>query len=717
MESQEETYRVEAYELLAELENSLIELEEAPDNTDLIDSVFRAMHTIKGSGAMFGFDDIAAFTHEVETVYELVRAGRISVNKSIVGLSLLACDRIKKMVDGEALDAAEEKKILDGFRQMLLQAGVIEPDSWNPVEALEDGSRLPEDSVSDGKSRPGEESDTCETTYRIQFRPYPGLFASGTNPLCLLDQLRDLGHCTVRAMTSDIPPLEDLDPEQCYLGWDILLTTRSTIDAVKDVFIFVEDECELDFHPIEIQGDIKERRLGEILLERGDISPEMLQDALGKQKRLGEILQEDAATDKSIIESALAEQQQARHVQRARQAAQLATSVRVAADKLDTLVDLVGELVTVQASLSRKAAQEEDAELLSISEKVERLTTELRDNTMGIRMLPISTTFSKFKRLVRDLSNELGKEVILATEGGETELDKTVIERLHDPLVHIIRNSIDHGIESPESREKSGKPRQGTITLSAVHSGAEVLIRISDDGRGLDPEAIRTRAVARGLVSPDEELTEKEIFSQIFSPGFSTAEKITGVSGRGVGMDVVKRGIENIRGAIELEAVKGRGLTVTLKLPLTLAIIDGLLVEIGDTSFVIPLSAVEECRELTHEDARRANGRNVLSVRNELVPFVPLRELFGVEGGKPVIEQIVIADMDDYRIGFVVDQIVGEHQTVIKNLGKTYKDAKGVSGATILADGTVALILDVSGLAEVARKEEQRQMGAVKLEG
>jgi two-component system chemotaxis sensor kinase CheA len=382
----------------------------------------------------------------------------------------------------------------------------------------------------------------------------------------------------------------------------------------------------------------------------------------------------------------------------------------VAADKLDTLVDLVGELVTVQASLSRKAAQEEDAELLAISEKVERLTVELRDNTMGIRMLPIGTTFSKFKRLVRDLSGELGKEVVLATEGGETELDKTVIERLNDPLVHIIRNCIDHGIESPESREASQKPRHGTVTLSAVHSGAEVLIRISDDGRGLDTEGIRRKAEARGLISPDEELTEKEVYNLIFSPGFSTAERITGVSGRGVGMDVVKRGIENLRGTIEVDVDKGRGMTVTLKLPLTLAIIDGLLVQIGDTSFVAPLSAVEECRELTREDLRRANGRNVLSVRDELVPFVPLRGLFGINGGKPAIEQIVIADLEGYRIGFVVDQIVGEHQTVIKNLGKTYKDAKGISGATILADGTVALILDVSGLAEVARMEEQQQM-------
>jgi two-component system chemotaxis sensor kinase CheA len=295
----------------------------------------------------------------------------------------------------------------------------------------------------------------------------------------------------------------------------------------------------------------------------------------------------------------------------------------------------------------------------------------------------------------------------MTTEGGETELDKTVIERLSDPLVHIIRNSIDHGIELPEIREKEGKPSQGTVKLSAVHSGANVLIRISDDGKGLDPEAIRAKAVNLGIMSPEEELTEKEIFAKIFAPGFSTAEKVTDVSGRGVGMDVVKQGIDALRGTIEINSEKGRGVTVTLKLPLTLAIIDGLLVEVGETFFILPLNTVEECKELTREDLVRANGRNILNIRDEIVSFVPLRGLFGINGTKPPIEQIVIAELNGERIGFVVDEIIGEHQTVIKNLGKICKEAKGVSGATILADGTVALILDVNSLSETALLEEQ----------
>jgi two-component system chemotaxis sensor kinase CheA len=382
--------------------------------------------------------------------------------------------------------------------------------------------------------------------------------------------------------------------------------------------------------------------------------------------------------------------------------------VRVGTDKLDTLVDLVGELVTVQARLSQKAGTGHDSDLLNIAEEVERLTGELRDNTMGIRMVPIGATFSKFKRLVRDLSSELGKEVLLTTDGSETELDKTVIERLNDPLVHIIRNGIDHGIEPAGTRAAAGKSPQGTVHLSAVHSGAHVLIKISDDGKGLDPDLIRAKAVEKGLITADAELSQGEIFSQIFTPGFSTAKEVTDVSGRGVGMDVVKRSVEALRGSIEIDSKKGAGTTIILKLPLTLAIIDGLLVKIGEIYFVMPLSSVEECVELIRDEAMYRNGRHVMKVRGEIVPYVPLRELFSINGARPAIEQIVITELESHRIGFVVDEIIGQHQTVIKNLGKAYRDAKCFSGATILADGTVALILDVQGLSDVALAEERK---------
>ena len=690
MDKHREAYREEATELLTELEASLLELEEIPDDAELIGRVFRAMHTIKGSGAMFGFDDIAAFTHEVETVFDLVREGKITVTKGLVDLTLSACDQIGKMVQCEGTEETRSEEIVTAFRAML------------PVQ---DGS--PEVCTD---CDPGEEAPGESQIYRIRFRPVQDIFATGTNPLLLLDELNGLGELKVVAQTEDIPGLKELDAESCYIYWDMILSTDQGINAVRDVFIFVEDECELKIDLIddggaEEEGDYK--RLGEILVERNDVTAEKLQEVLGVQKRVGEMLVDAEVIGPEAVSSALAEQNHVRQMRQKRQDASSASSVRVAADKLDTLVDLVGELVTVQASLSQRALFQDDPELLPIAEEVERLTGELRDNAMSIRMLPIGTTFSKFKRLVRDLSGELGKEVVMRTEGGETELDKTVIERLNDPLVHIIRNSIDHGIESPETRAGAGKPGQGTVALSAVHSGANVLIRVEDDGAGLDSEAIRASAVKKGLIAQDADLPESEIFAQIFAPGFSTAKEVTDVSGRGVGMDVVKRSIEALRGSIEIDSQKGAGTNITLRLPLTLAIIDGLLVEVARTHFVMPLSIVEECVELTREDTERQNGNRIAKVRGEIVPYILLRDLFRVKGDSPEIQQIVVAEVEGNRVGFVVDQVVGEHQTVIKTLGGAYRNAREFSGATILADGTVALILDVHRLAEAALVEER----------
>lgn len=697
MDQHRQAFKEEAYELLGELETSLLELEELPEDAELIGRVFRAMHTIKGSGAMFGFDDIAAFTHQVETVFDQVRDGRIFITKEIVDLTLSACDQIKKMVDGEATVEEKAEEIVQAFKKLLHNTATSE-------ETADPSCRYEYPPTADEPQK--------EITCRIRFRPALNILSSGTNPILLLDELRALGECKVAARTDAVPLLKDLNPEACYLYWDIILTTRSGIDAVKDVFIFVEDDSELRIEIIDEEGILEAeedfRRLGEILVEKGDLSSDELTHVLESKKRIGEMLVEAKMVDQAAVEAALAEQQHIRGMHKKRQETELASSIRVAADKLDTLVDLVGELVTVQASLSQKAAFQKDPELLSMAEEVERLTGALRDNTMSIRMLPIGTTFSKFKRLVRDLSNELGKQVVLTTEGGETELDKTVIERLNDPLVHVIRNSIDHGIEDPKVREASGKPHKGTVHLSAAHCGANVVIRISDDGAGLDPQAIRTKAVERGLIAPDAEMSENELFAQIFAPGFSTAGKVTDISGRGVGMDVVKRSIESLRGFIEVDSKKDKGTTITLKLPLTLAIIDGFLVKVGQSSFVLPLSTVEECMELTREDLDRAQGRHIAKVRDEIVPYILLRDLFGIEEQPTGVEQIVVAEVDGHKVGFAVDHVIGEHQTVIKTLGRVFKNAKGFSGATILADGSVALILDVHRLADAAESKERK---------
>jgi len=699
IDTHREAFKEEAYELLSELETSLLELEERPDDNEIIGKVFRAMHTIKGSGAMFGFDDIASFTHKIETVYDKVREGIIPVTPELINITLIAKDQIRELLTASPSEAPAELAItISAFHRL-----ASEGESTTP---------LTKQSPSDGVSPPTIKTvlPNSNITYRIRFIPYADIFMTGTNPLLLLDELHSLGECKITAQIDAIPCLEDINPESCYTCWDIILTTNKGIDTIKDIFIFVEDSCEIKIDIIdtdalaEPEGDY--RKLGRILTERGDITEESLNDVLNEKKYIGEMLVEKGLITPGKIESALVEQQQIRKLKEKTQIKEETSSIRVPASKLDTLVNLVGEMVTVQARLTQTAQTFASAELASIAEEVERLTAELRDNTLNIRMLPIGSTFGRFKRLVRDLSQELGKEIELTTEGADTELDKTVIEKLNDPLVHLIRNSIDHGIETPDVRASQGKSGTGTIMLSALHSGAYVIIQIRDDGKGLDREAILSRAIDKGLASSNTEYTDNEIFKFIFQPGFSTAKQVTNISGRGVGMDVVKRAIETLRGSIGIQSEKNKGSTVTIKLPLTLAIVEGLLVVIGNDHFVLPLYLVEECVELTREDILRAHGRNIANIRGEMVPYVRLRKEFNIAGNAPPIEQIVVTGVNGDRIGFVVDKVIGEHQTVIKNLGKFYKDVEGISGATILGNGTVALIVDAPQLiknAEVAQ--------------
>ena len=695
-----DTFKEEAYELLAELESSLLELEDRPDDMELVGRVFRAMHTIKGSGAMFGFDDIAAFTHQVETAFDQVRSGRLAVSKKMISLTLAARDQIKTMLDGAGqeglVDAGVTDRLIVDFKELLGQGETMSP-APQAADAVDLSSAEDTPAAAD------------QVTYRIRFKPRQQIFANGTNPVALLHELSGLGKCEIVAHTRNVPVLEDLDPECCYIFWDMILTTALGVNAIKDVFIFVEDDCELKIEIIDhgamSGGDETYKKLGEILVERGDIALEDVQAILSTQKKVGELLVEKGLADPIQIQSALVEQQHVKETREVRKqkeelthAQEAGASIRVPADKLDVLVNLVGELVTIQARLTETAAVRQEVELLSIAEEVERLTGELRDNALNIRMLPIGTTFNKFKRLVRDLSGELGKEIEMTTSGAETELDKTVIERLNDPLVHLIRNSIDHGIESPEAREAAGKPRQGKVVLAAIHSGDSVLLTIEDDGAGLNKETIFAKAVEKGMVSPDAELSDHEIYNLIFAPGFSTASKVTSVSGRGVGMDVVKRAIDALRGSIAISSRPGEGTIISVRLPLTMAIIESLLVQIGEDRFLIPLSLVDECIELTRADVAAAHGRDMATVRGHLIPYIPLRQKFSISGIVPDIEQVVITQVNGTRVGFVVDHVIGEHQTVIKSLGRAYKNVDGMSGATILGDGSVALILDIPQL-------------------
>ncbi|MFW6005660.1 MAG: chemotaxis protein CheA, partial [Desulfonatronovibrionaceae bacterium] len=618
-----QAYMVEATELLDELEQGLLDLESAPDDPDLINRIFRAMHTIKGSGSMFGFEEIASFTHEVETLMDRVRSGELSLNDELIELLFKSRDLISDMLEDTGGDrAARAREIISGLKKN------VQPDA--DAREIEQSRAVSEGQ--DHADRDGSGDDL--TTFRIRFRPFENIFFTGTKPLALIDELFDLGICEVKsglpkdsplcrviARTDSIPPLSRMNPELCYTWWDIILTTTEDENAIRDVFLFVEDECELLIEKLtsssQIDTEEAHDKLGEILVQRGALTAEDVEEVLKLQERIGRILVQSGKVSPQEVASALAEQDIVKKAGARKKEAVQVSSIRVDSHKLDNLVDLVGELVIAQARLNQIVSEIHSPKLQTLAEEMERLSDSLRDSTLGIRMMPIGATFSKFTRLVRDLSRDLKKEIQLLTKGADTELDKTVIERLNDPLVHLLRNSIDHGIEDPAERQKLGKKRQGTITLSAAHAGGEVIIEIVDDGKGLDPEVIRQKALDRGLIQPDADMNDKDVQQLIFEPGFSTAAKVTDVSGRGVGMDVVKRGIETLRGNISVESSKGQGTKVAIKLPLTLAIIDGLEVKVGEESLVVSLSVVEECVELRTENEKK-ESRSIINLRDEI---------------------------------------------------------------------------------------------------
>jgi two-component system chemotaxis sensor kinase CheA len=673
-------FREEAREVLVDLESALLELNENRGDAELVGRVFRALHTIKGSGAMFGFENLAAFTHNLESAFDEVRNGRLEIGSELIDLTLSALDQIRAMLEeGEAgapqSDPSARAEILAKVRH--LTGRPEKPSAGDKPAAPGAGTEAGCESGTGIDAGPMRE-------WSIHFAPGAEFMLNGANPLLLLRELGQLGGLSVRASMAAVPPLGELDPERCYVSWEMVLATAAERDAIRDVFIFVEDCCDLT-----IEAAASPTSTADSIPARGQASIAAQTDSAvaGTADLTARVLEDPRATSGG---------------RRNYDAPDHASSLRVPAAKLDQFVNLVGELVTVQARLSEIAAQRDDIEVAAVSEEIERLTSSLRENSMNIRMMPIRATFEKFRRLVHDLARDLGKNVELTIEGADTELDKTVIDQLGDPLMHLIRNSMDHGVEPPDVRTARGKRPTATIHLSARHSGASVLIGVSDDGGGIDVEAVEKRAVERGLVAAGAQLTEREAFALLFQPGFSTAKQITDVSGRGVGMDVVRQRVDSLRGSIDVTSEPGLGTRVTLRLPLTLAIIDGLLVSIGEASFVLPLANILECIELTRADIERANGKHMANVRGEIVPYIRLREHFNILPPRPEIEQIMVVQTEQGHYGFVVDRVLGNCQTVIKNLGRFYRHVQVVSGATILGNGTVALILDPERLAQDA---------------
>lgn len=723
----------EASDLLEKLEDHLLKLEQSPDDVDTIAAVFRTMHTIKGSAGMFGFNAVSRFTHQAENTFDEVRNGRVAVTSELITLTLNARDHIRNMLsDPNSQELAEEteslisqfqvyllENALDGSKPAKTETAASVEKSAPQVEEKKTTTAKGDEIISFNANsvqevekpkapKKTEPEEIPEITYRISFEPDLDVFMNGTKPHALISELSEMGEVSIIPFYSSIPPLKEIDPTKCYMSWDIILTTTKSVNDIQDVFMFLDNSSKIEVKKVadSNQDSPAPKRLGEILIEKNLVTQDEITAAIGVQKPLGQILTEKKVVSVEDVQAALAEQKHLREQKERKSQEQNSQTIKVNSLKLDRLIDLVGELVTFNARLNQLSGGIHSPTLSTLSEQGERLILELRDTTMDMRMLPIGTIFSRFRRLVRDLSSETQKNIELVTEGAETELDKTVIEKLNDPLVHLIRNSVDHGVEPPDVRVAKGKAPQGRVTLKAQHAGAFVLITIEDDGAGLDLEKIRKKAIDKGLISPNDELSENQTADLIFMPGFSTADKVTSISGRGVGMDVVKRDIATLGGSVSISTKKGMGTKFTLKIPLTLAIIEGILVKVGDNSYVLPLSNVLECLKF-QTSLPESKFCSTAKIREDMVPFIDLRNFFGIKTERPSQQQIVMVTDQDSKIGIVIDRVIGNYQTVIKPLGKLYHNVQGISGATILGDGSVALILDIYKLSDIVGKIDE----------
>jgi two-component system chemotaxis sensor kinase CheA len=685
----------EAQEIFEALEQDFVALETSPGDIELVNKIFRGLHTLKGSGAMFEFHRLSGFAHELETLFDAVRNGKVAITAEIITISLESLDLLKVILanpDDVTAQAVQEGSLVGMIHKCMPENGPTEKSPTKETVEIKD------------------KNDEL-TIYRINFKPDKDIFVKGISPVVLFKNLASLGKLYCFEHEENIPVLSDLNPEWCYTSWTCILVTTAPLDSIRDVFIFAEGSGEISITEI-IRGErqLEEQSIpliGDILLSKGDITNEEIEKIVRNRKLFGQQAVEMGFTSKEKVESALFEQNTLHNVKKEVVSHSAGSSIRVQNEKLDILTNAVSELVTLQARLSQYAEVKKEPELTTIAEYLEKLTLSLRDTVMVIRMVPVEEGFSSMHRLVRDLARDLKKKVNLTIIGGDTELDKTVIDNLKDPMMHLIRNCIDHGLENPEGRIAAGKPECGQVTIRAEHIGSHVIVSVTDDGKGLDSKRILSKAIEKGLVAETDSLTEADIFGLIFLPGFSTAEKTTNVSGRGVGMDVVKRNIESIRGEVTVDSQDGVGTTVRMKLPITLAIIDGLLFTVNDELFVVNISSVSECLELTPEIRRIAGEQNIFKLRDEVVPFVPLREILNIPGTPPEYEQIIIMHTLDQTLGFVVDNVVGKHQTVVKTTSRHFSNVKEVTGATILGDGRIALILDVNALKEKANRIPQ----------
>lgn len=688
MENLHNIYLEEVEDLFGKIEESLLLLEKSPEDASLIAEVFRSMHTLKGSSGMYGSTKVADFVHNLETIYDKVRSHEILLDQPIIDVTFKSLDHLKKIVHTpdipDPIDAKYHIKLTEEILHLLESH---EEDSATVVI-----------------------SGSSKKTYFVTFNPSKEIFSDGTNPLLLMDELSELGKSRTFSYFNGPALGKKYSPKVCYASWRTILVLEDDENPIKDVFIFVEDTSEIEIEKV-FDGDLLSLPGFTTQLPANDLSAKPI--TLKKINELidsipKEVLEKEEELNDDSVE--VITETVDDNKENARPGEEAITSIRVSSDKLDELMNQVSELVTTQASLSLYAENNFDPALNAIADNVEKLSRQLRDIAFEMTLIQISNLFRKFNRVTRDISNQLGKSVKFLTEGGETELDKKIIDSLSDPLMHLIRNSLDHGIETREERVKAGKPEKGTIKLSSYYSGAKVYIKIEDDGKGIDPDKIREKGIANGLISKDIKLSEKEIFDLIFVPGFSMAKSVTGISGRGVGMDVVKKNILDIRGDITVESKIGVGTKIILGLPLTLSVIDGLLVKVLSTSFIVPLVDIKKCFELKRDEL--SNDFNELLVLDgEKIPYLDLRKEFEIrDDDTPQKTSVIVLENEENKIAVCVDSIVGEYQAVLKPVGKYYRNQEFVSGATILGDGSIALVLDAYKI--IARKVIKQKKSA-----
>jgi two-component system, chemotaxis family, sensor kinase CheA len=692
----------ESFEALDSMEAALLKLDIGAPDRELINTIFRVAHSIKGGSATFGFSAIASFTHSLETLLDELRSGNMQVTLPMSDLLLKSVDVLRAMLRAvqakQPIDAQRVSDLQFDLELMIAQKSAAPEPSAGPAAAV--AARAAPAGALAAPSTPA----SSGKRWQISFRPYRELFARGNDPLRMMRELAELGQLVVNVDTTALPPLSELEPSECRLAWTLELTGDVREEAIRQVFEWAEGDCELMIADIDA---------GAAPAALDPQSPPANTQATSAGTTAAT---HDNATADAILSAAPAPAPAARPESAkadAKAEGQVTTigdsgSIRVSVEKIDELMNTVGELVITQAMLSQLGMQIEGttAEKLRAGlAQLERNTRELQESVMRVRMLPISFVFSRFPRMVRDLAQRLGKQIELKLTGEQTELDKTVLEKIGDPLVHLVRNSIDHGIESPEVRTAAGKPAFGTVHLDACHRGGNIAVEVSDDGAGLDKDRILAKARARSLVGANDQLTDEQIHELIFLPGFSTAEKTTDVSGRGVGMDVVRRNVKELGGKIELRTERGKGSRFVITLPLTLAIVDGQSVAVGSETYIVPLISIVESMQLKSSNVSRLSGRGeVFSFRGDYLPIIRLHDLYGVEPLTRNLHEglVVVAEGEGRRVGLFVDDLLGQQQVVIKSLEANYGHVEGVSGATILGDGSVALILDVAGIIRAA---------------